>query len=102
MNGKFSRPASDPADGHVPLGTVDLTDIRCFEYERVVMNDYVVRFECRLFQMLKSHKMLPRPREKVTVRIHLEGTLNILWKGKPLLVEEIKIPKKGQPISYAA
>jgi hypothetical protein len=51
MNGKFSRPASDPADAHVPLGNTDFTEILCFEHERVVRNDYVVRFECRLFQI---------------------------------------------------
>jgi hypothetical protein len=27
---------------------------------------------------------------------------SILWKGKPLLVEEIKISEKDQPDSYAA
>jgi hypothetical protein len=49
INGKFSRPAADPADAHVPLGRVDLGEILCFEHERKVTNDYVVRFECRLF-----------------------------------------------------
>jgi hypothetical protein len=27
---------------------------------------------------------------------------SILWKGKPLLVEEIKTPEKGQQDPYAA
>jgi hypothetical protein len=102
INGKFSRPAADPADAHVPLGTVDLGEILCFEHERKVTNDYVVRFECRLFQILRTNKILPRPKDQVVVRIRLDGSLSILWKGKALLVEEIQISKKGQSDSHAA
>jgi hypothetical protein len=71
MNEKFSRPAAERADGHVPPGTVDLKDILCFEHERRVTNDYTVRFECRLFQILKTSKSLPRPRDRVIVRCGL-------------------------------
>jgi hypothetical protein len=46
MNGKFSLPAADTADAHVPLGEADLREISCFEHERTAANDYVVRFEC--------------------------------------------------------
>jgi hypothetical protein len=37
------RPAFGPADAHVPLGSINLTEILCFEYDRVVSNDHVVR-----------------------------------------------------------
>jgi hypothetical protein len=86
----------------VPLGKVDLTEILCFEYERTVTNDYVVRFECRLFQILKSNKDLPRPGGKVIVRLRLDSSLSILWKGKCLFVEELPLPKKGQSDPHAA
>jgi hypothetical protein len=102
MNEKFSRPAFDPADAHVPLGKIDLNEILCFEHERVVTNDYVVRFECRLFQICKSNKILPRPKDKVTVRIRLDGSCSIRYKGKMLLVKELYIPRKGQVSSSAA
>jgi hypothetical protein len=100
-NEKFSRPAADPADASdyksvVPLGAVDAGEILCFEYERKAANNYVVRFECRLFQILKTNKILPRPKDKVVVRIRLDGSLGILWKGKALLAPEIQISKKGQ------
>jgi transposase len=83
MNEKFSRPAAESANGHAPLGTVDLKDILCFEHERTVTNDYTVRFECRLFQILKTNKSLPRPRDRVILRIRLDGSLTILWKETP-------------------
>jgi hypothetical protein len=102
MNGTFSRPAADAADAHVPLGTVDLKDIMCFEYERTVTNDYVVRFECRLFQILKTNKTLPRLKDRVMVRIRLDGTYVIEWKGKVLLAPEIQIDTKDHPNSAVA
>jgi transposase len=102
MNEKFSRPAAESADGHVLLGTVDLKDILCFEHERTVTNDYAVRFECRLFQILKTNKSLPRPRDRAIVRIRLDRSLTILWKETPLLVEEVLLPNKGQSDTHAA
>jgi hypothetical protein len=102
MNGKFSRPASDPVDAHVPPGNADLDEILCFEHERVVSNDYVVRFECRLFQILKTNKSLPRPKDKVMARIRLDGSLSILWKGKSLLIEEFPKSEQGQKAPWSA
>jgi hypothetical protein len=81
MNRKFSRPAARPEDAHVPLENVNLKDIMCFEYERTVAHNYVVHFETRLFQILKTEKPLPRPKDKVTIRIYLDRNLTVLWKG---------------------
>ena len=94
INAKFSRPAKSPQDAHVPLFKTDLRDIFCFEYERAVTNDYVVRFECRLFQLLKTNKSLPRAKDKVTVRIKLDNTAEIIWKDNTLLTQEITSEKK--------
>jgi hypothetical protein len=63
INGKFSRAVADPADAHAPLGTVDLKGILCFEHERTVINDYAVRFERCLFQILKTNRVLPQPKQ---------------------------------------
>jgi hypothetical protein len=89
MNKKFSRPAAKSEDAHVPLGNVDLKDIMCLEYERTVANNYVIRFERRLFQILKTKKPLPKPKDKVTIRIGLDGNPTLFWKGTKLLVKEL-------------
>jgi hypothetical protein len=102
MNAKFSRPAADTADAHIPLGNVNLPDILCLEYERTVSNDYVVRFECRHFQILKSNRNLPRPKDKVTVLIRLDDSFCIQWKKNSLLVEEIEIQKNDRSGNNAA
>jgi hypothetical protein len=101
MNRMVSRPAAKPENAHVPLGTVDLKNIMCLEYERSVGNDYILRFEKRLFQILKSNKILPRPKDKITIRITLDGTLSIIWKETKLLVKELT-NKQGQQTQKAA
>jgi len=89
MNKKFSRPAAKPENAHVPLGDVKLKNIMCLEYERTVANNYVIRFETRLFQILQTKKDLPRPKDKVIVRVQLNGTLSIIWKNNKLFVKEL-------------
>ena len=103
MNGKFTRPAASRDDAHVPLLDADLTDIFCFEYERTVSNDYTVRFETRLLQILKENHSRPQPKRQVIVRKKLDGTIGILWDGKPLKIKEL-LPKKdaNQPVSAVA
>jgi hypothetical protein len=73
-NAKFSRPAADAADAHIPPRNVNLSDIMCREYERTEGSDYVARFECHHFQILKSDRNLPRPKDKVTVLIRLDDS----------------------------
>jgi hypothetical protein len=90
MNGRFSVPPAGKEDAHVPLGNADLADIFCFEEERVVSNDFVVRHNCRLYQIEKGRKSLPRPKDRVLVRERLDGVLLIVWQGKPLSVRELK------------
>jgi transposase len=101
MNQKFSRKAAKPEDAHVPLGNADLKSIMSLEHERTVGNDYVIRFETRLFQILKTKKILPRPKDRVTIRIDLDGCLTVHWKENKLLVKEITNIREPKPLKVA-
>jgi len=90
MNSKFSRPPKSADNAHVKHGTAALGDILCMEHDRKVSKDYIVRFECRLFQILPEAKPKPRPGDAVLVRVRLDSSVCILWKNKALLVKEIK------------
>jgi transposase len=90
MNGKFSRPPKSSNSAHIKPGTSSLDDILCMEFDRKVSKDYIVRFECRLFQILPEAKQKPRPGDTVLVRLRLDSSVHIFWKNKPLLVKEIK------------
>jgi hypothetical protein len=85
---------ANPRDAHVPLGKRDLREILCFEYRRSVSRDYAVSFECRLFQILKDSRPLPRPGDKVTSRARLGSSLDIYYRGKKRSVKEIKPREK--------
>jgi len=89
MNKKFSRSARDKNDAHVSVEKKELDDIFCLEYTRKVGKDFVVRFECRFFQILSKQKLLPRPGDTVVIRVRLNYSVFILWKDKPLLFQEI-------------
>jgi len=89
MNQKFSRPAKGGDDAHVKAGKVKVDDILCMEFDRRISKDYIVRFQTRLFQILKANKPLPRTEDKVLVRVTLDNSVHILWKDKVLLVKEI-------------
>jgi hypothetical protein len=102
INQKFSVPPKESEDGHAPLLNVDLREIFCFEFTRSVTNDFVVRHDCRYYQILKDNNNLPRPKDKVTVRIYPDGTVNILWQGKPLLVKELEKQEHKDHIGNAA
>jgi hypothetical protein len=50
----------------------------------------VVSFERRLFQILKDSRPLAHPGDKVTVRVRLDGSIDIYCRDKKLSVKEIK------------
>ena len=85
LNAKFARGPKDPKDYHrpVPKG-LDLNEVFSFEETRVVTNDWTVRYENRMFQILKDNQPLPRPGAKVVVRTLLDGQIQMLYQGKKL------------------
>jgi transposase len=89
INAKFARPSACPEDAHVPLGDTDLSEIMCFEETRVVSRDFIVSFQKRLFQILPDNSPMPRPKDKVTVRVRLDKTLDLYFKDEKLSVREI-------------
>ncbi|MDR0908549.1 MAG: ISNCY family transposase [Spirochaetaceae bacterium] len=89
MNRKFSRTSRNPDDFHRPLGKIKLNDVLCIEEERTVAKDFVVRYTARLFQILKNSKVLPRPGDKVTVRLWMDESIHVYWKGEPVRIKEI-------------
>jgi len=85
LNEKFSRPARSTTDYHrpVPKG-VHLADVFCVEELRVVQNDWTVRHSNRHYQILKENRPLPKPKDKVVVRLRLDGSLHLIYQGRPL------------------
>ncbi len=92
LNAKFEREAAKPEDYHrpVPKG-LDLADVFCIEETRVVQNDWTVRHKNRHYQILGENNPLPKPKEKVLARVHLDGTLHLIYRDKPLAYRTISV-----------
>jgi len=91
VNSKFAIDPIDPEDAHVRLRSdQSLQDIFCFEEQRVVSQDYVIRYHNRLFQLTRTKGMrLPAPNTRVTVRRRLDKTVHILSNDRRVAYEEI-------------
>ncbi len=94
-NRRFAKPARQQPDAHRRLGPGHrLESILSIQSERVVSNDYVVRFENQFFQLLPP----VRPGERggrVVIEERLDGTMAIRFGSHYLkyreLTEDVKL-----------
>ena len=56
----------------------------------MVANDWVVRYHNRLLQISKDNRVLPRPKDRVTVRQLLDGRVQVVHAGRTLRYREIE------------
>jgi Helix-turn-helix domain len=94
-NRRFSKPARAGADAHRALGREhDLKAILSIQEQRVVANDYTVRFHNRFYQLHKP--VYPGERGgKVVIELRLDGSMAIRF-GKHYLKHE-EIPREASP-----
>ena len=85
LNTKFAKKAKEEQDYHrrVPED-LRLHEVFSFEETRVVMNDWTIRYNNRMLQILKENRPIPRPTERVIVRTHLDGQIELLYRDKKL------------------
>jgi transposase InsO family protein len=88
-NRRFAKQARQQSDAHRPLGPLhDLAAILSIQEERVVANDYTVRWHNRYYQLLKP--VHPGQRGgKVVIEMRLDGSMAIRFRDKYLKYEEI-------------
>jgi helix-turn-helix protein len=89
-NRRFRKAARVAGDAHRPLGPEhDLAAILSLQEERVVANDYTIRFRNRFYQLLPP--VWPGERGgKVVVEMRLDGSMAIRFRGKYLKYREIE------------
>ena len=86
LNERFAVPPARLENFHRPLFKgLDLDDVFCHEMHRVVQNDWTISHEGLRYQILKASKPLPRPKERILVRTHLDGRIRLHYAGKPLV-----------------
>jgi len=84
LNARQAKPPASPIDAHRRAPKPEmLNDILCREKTRIVQNDWTVRFQNKIYQIPRQHPMA-MPGQAVTVRIRLDGTMAIIYRGNPL------------------
>jgi len=95
LNSKFSQPASDLQDAHVALQSDDdLDQILCWEQTRQLKNDWTIQYESKFYQVEKSTKLRVQPKQKITVRRHLNGSISLWSKEQRLPFHAIEARQK--------
>lgn len=99
-NRRFSKKPMSANDGHLPLGPRNLSAILSLQHDRVVSNDYCIRFENRLYQLAKP--ALPGLRKgKVKIELRLDGTMAIRFGERYLKYSELgALPPDPQSLTH--
>jgi transposase len=86
LNERFTVVAKERSDLHrrVPAGLV-LDEVLAFEEERVVQNDWTVRWRNRWFQLTAANGRLGLAGKRVVVREQLDGTIDLLSADRKLV-----------------
>lgn len=84
-NERFTvRPASE-VDAHRPLGKQqDLASILSHVEDRIIGEDYTIRYNGRLYQLEREQVGPGLKRQRVRVEQRLDGRLMVQWRGQAL------------------
>ena len=96
LNARFTVPAKRRTDLHrrLPAG-VDLARVLSFQEERVVQNDWTVRWRNRWLQLTAANQRLSMVRKRVLVCEQLDGTIRLFYHGRELVWREL--PERPEP-----
>lgn len=92
FNKQFTVSPANEQNVHRPINGFNMNMIFSIQEKRTMQNDGVVQFRTSLFQVTKN-RIYVKPKAKVTVRTHLDGTIT-LWAGSKQLGYEV-IKKKS-------
>lgn len=89
-NRRFARPPAEEADYHRRRPTArQLEEVFWLEEERVVSEDWVVRYKNRLLQLERQSQHWAPAKSRVVVRENEAGAIAIHYRGQPLGFREL-------------
>lgn len=90
-NTRFAVDPASPTNAHRPLlADQRLDEILSLRTERVIANDYTVRFQKRFFQLFEDQPVRVRSKDKIEVEIRLDETTHLRAKGVYLRFKPIE------------
>lgn len=89
-NGRFRQAAAEAEDYHRRAPSeAELREVFRLESERIISNDWVVRYDNRLFQVQAQSRKYAPAQGKVVVCEWQDGTVEIEYRGRKLPWKEI-------------
>lgn len=90
LNERFTVTAAKEADLHRAVGAaVKLQEVLSIQEQRVLAQDYCLAWRNRWFQVTAEGQGLVRPRQPVTVRLSLDGSVDLVYRGRTLPFKEL-------------
>jgi hypothetical protein len=88
-NARFAIDPAQAGDAHKPIESYNLDNIFCLKEKRVLTNDYTISYNKRIFQLENMQKTIIRPKNIITVNIHLDGSVRLSIRKTNLIFREI-------------
>lgn len=88
-NNKFAVQAAKKGNLHCNTSERELYSAFCRREERILMNDYTIRCNNRLFQLQTQQRTIIRPKNKISVREYLDGKIKLFIRQTELFYTEI-------------
>ncbi|MFQ5741833.1 MAG: ISNCY family transposase [Acidobacteriota bacterium] len=102
-NAKFAFEPTAGADFHRRLPKhLELNWVFCLEHERVVSNDWVVRFQNRFLQLQPRRRQGVSPGTRVRIEQARDGTLRVMFADQEIRFAEIAKPWPSEKAAAAA
>ncbi len=89
-NKKFAVIAASKHDVHRSYKSFDLDNIFCIKEERILQNDFVVRYKKRMFQLNSQQKTIIKPKDKITISEQPRGAVSLSIRKVRLSFAEIR------------
>lgn len=98
-NAEFSSKAAQGGNAHADHQSYDLDNIFCIKETRILMNDFTITFNKRIFQLQREQRTILRSKNEIEVRIHLDHSIKLFIRKVELHFNEIRVrqPQVKEP-----
>lgn len=77
-NARFARPAANKTDAHRPILRGQMLDrVLCLRAQRVLANDFTLRWKPGFMQLLGNQPVMVKPGQKIDVEVRLDGSVHL-------------------------
>ncbi len=89
-NGYFAKPPAEPEPTYRPIPDgIDVKEVFCVKFNRVVKNDHTISFESILYKILEDPIRASYARATVEVRVYSDESMKVFYQGRLLNIQRL-------------